>query len=396
MRYVRRVPGGTMVTESAVFLKSSCRYRSKRVNAIGALLVLGVASLAVSGVATASAKATSCYTANGIKVTNTNVCKGLAFYKGQTVTFIAPTSAGSAYDVESRAFALEMGTYMGATINTENISTGASIGGQNALAAASPNGLTIGFYNLASDFYDEISNSPNVNFNFKNVSLLGGLPNSTDILATQSNSPYTSFAALRADDSKANPVKILITPGAAATENILFMREFGLPVTYVSGYTTSANLTTGFIRGDGQLDGSGVASLQAYIQAGTVRVLAVETQALKPSTSIPLYSVLATFPTEGALLKKYPARTNGERAAAKYAELVNTVPNYVLGAPSAVPTYLVKTLQAAVEFAAKSAYVKSQVHNVGNPMGYMSPTKDKTQLVSDLAVALRIRAFLGY
>lgn len=395
MCYVRRVPGGTMGNGSVTFLKSS-HYFSKRVYVAGSVLALSASTLAFSGVATASVKGPTCYSANGIKVTNTNVCKGLAFYKGQTLTFIAPTSAGSAYDVESRAFGLEMGAYMGATINTEDISTGASIGGQNALAAATPNGLTIGFFNLASDYYDDISNSPNVNFNFKNVSLLGGLPNSTDILATQSNSPYTSFAALRADDSKASPVKILITPGAAATENILFMREFGLPVTYVSGYTTSANLTTGFIRGDGQLDGSGIASLMSYIEAGTVRVLAVETQALKPSTSIPLYSTLVNFPTEGVLLKKYPAQTNGERAAAKYAALVNTVPNFVLGAPSAVPAYLVKTLQAAVEFAAKSAYVKSQVHLVGNPIGYTNPTKDKIQLVGDLAVALKIRAFLGY
>lgn len=368
---------------------------TRRVFSIGAVLAMTGSGFAVSA-ETASAATTTCKTANGVKVTDATVCKGLAFYRGKTMVFIAPTSAGSAYDVESRAFAKEIGTYLGATINVSDISTGASVGGQDALAASASNGLTIGFYNLASDFYDEITNSPNVNFNFKNVSLLGGLPNNTDILATQTTSPYTSFAVLKKDSTTAHPAKILVTPGAAATENLLLLREFGIPATYVTGYPTSAALTTGFIRGDGQLDGSGIASLQSYIQSSAVRVLAVETQTQKPSQSIPLYSTLQHFPTVGQLLKKYPAKTNGEKAAMKYASLVDTIPNFVLGAPSATPTYLVKTLDAAVQYAAKTSYVKTQVLDVGNPTGYTSPVKDKADLVNDLANAEKIKSFLGY
>lgn len=373
----------------------SPRHLIRRTFSIGAVLALAGSALAASAGA-AGAASNACTTANGIKVTSATVCKGLAFYKGQTMSFIAPTSAGSAYDVESRAFATQIGDYLGATINITDISTGASVGGQDALAASVPNGMTIGFYNLASDFYDEITNSPNVNFNFKNVSLLGGLPDNTDILATQISSPYTSFAVLKKDSTTASPAKILVTPGAAATENILLLKEFGIPATYVTGYPTSAALTTGFIRGDGQLDGSGIASLQSYIEAGTVRVLAVETQAQKPSQTIPLYSTLQKFPTAGALLTKYPAQTNGEKAAAKFAALVDTIPNYVLGAPSATPTYLVKTLDAAVEYAAKSTYVKTRVLFQGNPDGYTNPLKDKAALVNVLASAAKIKSFLGY
>jgi hypothetical protein len=310
------------------------------------------------------------------------------------LSFIAPTAAGSAYDVESRAFAKEMGAYLGATINVVNMSTGQSIPGQDSIAAAIPNGLTIGFFNTASDIYDVVTNAPGVNFNLKNVALLGGLPNTIPLLATQSSSSVSSFAAL--GKSAASPPRLLVTSGASATQVFLLMREFGIKVNYITGYANSSALVTGFIRGDGQLVGTGIAELQNYVEAGVVRPLALMTDTVKPPTSLGDYAQLSKVPTVAQLLKQYPATTNGERAAVKYANAMQAAPNFVVGAPSATPTNDVAALVAAVKYAARSGYVESQVNAVGNLIGYTSPTVDKKALVTGLALAPKIATFLGY
>src|SRR5665213_2676333 len=98
-----------------------------------------------SGVTTQ--KARSCTTANGIKVTDAEVCKGLAFYKGTTLDFIEPASVGGPFDLQAEAEIPGLESYLGTTINETRITTGNSVPGQDALASSVPNGLTIGLLN---------------------------------------------------------------------------------------------------------------------------------------------------------------------------------------------------------------------------------------------------------
>ncbi len=62
--------------------------------------------------------------------------KGLAFYKGKTVTFIIPSAVGGSVDQLGRDVGAEMGQYLHATFNYENIPTGNLIPGQDTLAAS--------------------------------------------------------------------------------------------------------------------------------------------------------------------------------------------------------------------------------------------------------------------
>lgn len=348
---------------------------------------LAAALISVTTFATA-ASATA-----GHKRQLTALQRGLAFYQGKTISFIAPTAAGSAYDIESRAVAVMMGQYLHATVNVENIPAGQTVPGQDDIAAAPPDGLTIGFFNTGSDYYDILTDQAGLNFNLEREAFLGGFPNTVPIIATQSSSPYPSFASLL-HTTPATPVKVLITAGASSSEAYLLFKAFGINVQFLGGYPNSSALVQGFLRGDGNLIATGIAELDSEIAAGITRVLAVESVTMKAPKDMGDYDIVRSVPTVPELLQKYPQRTAAERKAAKYVILVQSVPNYVVGAPSATPPDRVAALDAAVKFAIKSAYVTGQVLKVGNLPGYQSPSQDKAVYVSASKLAPQIAAFL--
>ena len=71
--------------------------------------------------------------------------KGLKFYAGKTLTWVAPTSAGSTFDVSIRIIAPYVAKYLGASaVNVFDDSGGNSITGSDYLAAQPPTGLVFG------------------------------------------------------------------------------------------------------------------------------------------------------------------------------------------------------------------------------------------------------------
>lgn len=72
------------------------------VSVSGILIVCGALMMIV----TAASAATP------VKKQLTPLQRGLQFYKGQTITFIAPTAAGSGNDIQSRAEVKEMSQYL--------------------------------------------------------------------------------------------------------------------------------------------------------------------------------------------------------------------------------------------------------------------------------------------
>ncbi|HVB00117.1 MAG TPA: hypothetical protein VNE42_02495 [Acidimicrobiales bacterium] len=191
----------------------------------GAVLSLvGMTVIPASASATkASASATksekSCHSANGIKVTDPLARKGLAFYKGKTMSFISPGSVGGPFDLQVAGEIPSMQAFLGATINETRITTGNTITGQDYLAHALPDGLTEGLLNPLNDVADILTNTPGINFNSGRLAYLVSAGVAGSPLVTPVGSGYTSFGQL-ISASTAGTLKML-TQTAGTTNAIL-------------------------------------------------------------------------------------------------------------------------------------------------------------------------------
>ena len=118
------------------------------------------------------------------------------------VTMIVAYKAGNGTDVTARILAQYAEKYVGQTIVIENVDGGSGSIGWSQLAAADPDGMTIGFMNLP-------------NFNSSIVKGLGTYT-TADFAAICNHVTETSLVLVRADDERFNDIDDLV---AYAKEN---------------------------------------------------------------------------------------------------------------------------------------------------------------------------------
>ena len=118
------------------------------------------------------------------------------------VTMIVAYKAGNGTDVTARILAQYAEKYVGQTIVIENVDGGSGSIGWSQLAAAEPDGMTIGFMNLP-------------NFNSSIVKELGTYT-TADFAAICNHVTETSLVLVRADDERFNDIDDLV---AYAKEN---------------------------------------------------------------------------------------------------------------------------------------------------------------------------------
>ena len=124
-----------------------------------------------------------------------------AFAPGGPVTMIVSYKAGNGTDITARILAKYAEKYIGQTIVIENVDGGSGSIGWFQLAAAAPDGMTIGFVNLP-------------NFNSSIVKELGTYK--TDNFAPICNHvTETSIVVVRADDDRFNSLQDLVDYGKA-------------------------------------------------------------------------------------------------------------------------------------------------------------------------------------
>jgi tripartite-type tricarboxylate transporter receptor subunit TctC len=212
--------------ERGFFSITSASLRVSRARNRAGALVVCTALLAILGFAapTVSASVTSA---------KTPLEQGMSFYKGQTLTLVAPTATGSQFDTEVRVIAPLMGTYLHATVNVED--AGSSVAGANTLVADNPNGLTFGFVSPTGSFTDQVFDVPGYNFNPERLPFLGGPVGTPQMIVGYKGSPYSDFQKLLTATA-ADPIKWLgnITPGGDLPD-VLFAKAFGLHVQFING-----------------------------------------------------------------------------------------------------------------------------------------------------------------
>lgn len=307
--------------------------------------------------------------------------QGLAFYRGQTLTFNVPASAGAGFDIESRFVAAQMANYLHATINIVDYGTAGGIPGENAMAASSPNGLTIGLILSASAALNYSLKIPSLNFNPAREVFLGGWPNPPQSVITTNASPYTSWLSLESATSS-NPVSVLELTNDSTTLLLnLYFKAFNIFHRNVTGYTTSSSLVTGFERGDGEVMQLSNATNVPLVIGKVGRELA---QITSPRRDNIYYSELAAVPTFTQLFAQEKSKTAAEKKAMAYANDVWAVTQIILAAPAATKANRYDALRAAVQYAINTATVKQDFLNRGNPLGFVSPAQEKARYLTGL------------
>jgi len=118
-----------------------------------------------------------------------------AFYKGNTITVLIPTSPGGGFDLVSRAIAPYLEKYTGAKTLLQN---GKTILSQNQLYRSKPDGLSVILAGHgAKEITSQLFKQKGANFNWKEFTLLGRLPFSSSLFVVDKKLGWTKPADLQ-------------------------------------------------------------------------------------------------------------------------------------------------------------------------------------------------------
>jgi tripartite-type tricarboxylate transporter receptor subunit TctC len=171
------------------------------------------------------------------------------FYKGKTVTYIVATSPGGGYDTYGRLIARFMAKYMPDTkIIVKNIPGAGHVVGTNTIAAAKPDGLTIGTFNTGL-IYLQLLKDPGIRFDLAKMSWIGKAATDTRVLVLSKKSGIKSVEDLF-DASKPKVKLFAAGVGSAGyADTKLAVEALHLNVELIPGYNGSEG-TMSMLRGE--------------------------------------------------------------------------------------------------------------------------------------------------
>jgi tripartite-type tricarboxylate transporter receptor subunit TctC len=323
--------------------------------------------LAVLSVACLALAMSACGSKSG-SATTTSSGPDLSYFKGKTITMIAPDNPGGSFDQWSRLMAPAMASYLHATINVENIPAGNTIVGQNTLASSQPNGLTIGWLNPIEDVsFDITGGSSGLNFNPVNEDMIAAPGQNITVWVTTPSSQYTSWKKIV---SAKSPVSTLdVTSGTGNLYLRAVYGAFGVKSKIITGYTSSKLLAAGFLRGDAPVAEEEFTVFQDAIKSHEARPVLISNSVLK---SDPGTKTLLKVPTIAQAAQQDPPKTAKERAAVQEVLALLNLPGNILAAAKGTSAGEMAALQDAAHYALTSKSVIKQAETEGLTPGYSS------------------------
>ena len=243
---------------------------------------------------------------------------------GKTIQVIVPFTAGGTTDVTARAFATVLADSLDANVEVINTPGAGGQIGLTALAAAAPDGYTLGFTNLPSTIPTYLVEDRGATYDRASFVPIGGLARTTNYLAVSAASSYQSVQELL-DAAKAAPG--VITIGVAGDDEKLG----------VEAAAASAGVTFNIVPFDGGSEKTTALlgnQVEAIVGGGTTIIPGVKNGDFRAlgifgGTPDPFLPDLPTFKSLGIDLD-----INGY---------------LVLSAPAGVPDSVVTTIQEAVK-----------------------------------------------
>jgi tripartite-type tricarboxylate transporter receptor subunit TctC len=333
---------------------------------------------ALAAVLTAAAALTACSSgSSGPAPTSGNSVGGASYFKGKTITLIAPDSPGGSYDSYARLFAPYVGQELGATINVENVSAAGTLQGTNQMAASAPNGLTIGMVNVGGDIASLVEKQPGQDFNMAKLSWIGQPAAVPNAIVTQPGSSVQSFSALLHPSGSVSALDIRNGIGDMLIRVIY--GAFGVPYKLDTGFEATSALKQGFLANDGQTILEAMSTLYPLISGNEAKPLLV----IGP-VELPSYDkVLSGVPTLSSEMSSASLSSAQKSAVTEALDLSNLSDTFA--APPGLPAAELSTLRSAFAQAAALPALKAQAVKESLPLSWISGTTVAGQVTTALA-----------
>jgi tripartite-type tricarboxylate transporter receptor subunit TctC len=305
------------------------------------LVVAAVVSTSLAGCSTSGA------TSSG---TVTSAQDGYAFYKGKSITYIVPQSPGGSYSDVLLPAKPYIEKKLGATLNLEYVPQGTSLVGDDQIAGANPDGLTIGTVGvnaLLATYY--VKGTLGVNFNLPDLSFIAGTHVNPQAIVACEGSSFTSIQ--QALQSK-QPFKVINTGQGSGFElvNVLF-NMYQANWTSLTGYQSSGDQTAGCLRGDAPLADQSIGDTTAADFEHKIVKGLLTTQPVQQGSDY--YDYLKDVPTLTQLWQELPPPSQDEKTIESLLEQQygpNGAAGYVAG-PHGIDVGKVAALRDAFKYA---------------------------------------------
>jgi tripartite-type tricarboxylate transporter receptor subunit TctC len=291
---------------------------------------------------------------------------GASYFKGKTITLIAPDAPGGSYDSYARLFAPYLGQELGATVNVENVAGAGTLQGSNQMAAASPNGLTIGMVNVGADIASLVEKQPGQSFSMAKLSWLGQPAVIPNALVTQPGSPVQSFTALMHSGSTVNVLDI--RNGIGDMLNRVVFGAFGINHKLDTGFESTSSLKQGFLAKDGQTILEAMSTLYPLISGHEAKPLLTT-----GSVTLPSYEkVLGGVPSLQSEISQASLSSSQAAAVNEALDLSDLSDDFA--APPGLPASELAALRQAFGKAAALPALKAQATKESLPLAFIPGT----------------------
>jgi tripartite-type tricarboxylate transporter receptor subunit TctC len=312
---------------------------------------------------------------------------GSGYFKGKTITLIAPDNPGGSYDSYARLFAPYVGQELGATINVENVAGAGTVEGTNQMAAASPNGLTIGMVSVGADTASLVEKQPGQSFKMNKLSWIGQPAVVPNALVTQPGSSAQSFTALMHSTTTVNVLDI--RNGIGDMLNRVVLGAFGVKYKLDTGFESTSSLKQGFLAKDGQTILEAMSTLYPLISGNEAKPLLV----VGP-VSLPSYQkVLSGVPAIQSELSQVSLSSSKTAAVNEALDLSNLADDFA--APAGLPASELTALRQAFEKAAANPALKAQAAKSSLPLSFTPGSTLAGQVDTALANANAIAPYVS-
>lgn len=311
---------------------------------------------------------------------------GAADFQGKTITLIAPDKPGGSYDAYARLFAPYLGQVLGATVNVENVAGAGTLQGSNQLAAASPNGLTIGMVNVGADIASKVEGQPGQDFDLRTLSWIGQPAQIPNALVTQPDSGVPSFSALVHSTSQVNVLDI--RNGIGDMLNRVIYRAFSVPNKLDTGFESTSALKQGFLAKDGQTILEAMSTLYPLISGNEAKPLLVI-----GTVGLPAYEkALSGVPTLQSELAQ--AQLPADKTAAVQEALALSNLSDDFAAPAGLPAGDLAALRQAFAQAAALPALRAQAKKESLPLAWIDGAAVSGRVSSALTASATIAPYV--
>jgi tripartite-type tricarboxylate transporter receptor subunit TctC len=200
-----------------------------------------------------------------------------AEYPERNVTLIVPYGAGGGTDITARLLGKDLEAVLGKPVTVENRAGGGGWVGWGALAAARPDGYTIGYLNVPRMYAGYLDRQFNRKETLDSFSALMNHVIDYNVWAVKADSPFRTVKDV-VDAAKKTPSTIAVTAHGAGSDDHLgiLSMETEADVKLVTVHNRSTNDSkTQVLGGHVHVLGANVSEVAEEVKAGQLRLLGV-------------------------------------------------------------------------------------------------------------------------